>query len=256
MDNNITKLSALYSNLSKHSNYQVLSSLLSPYLTENSLSVKSRNEEARMVYILRHVDVSGKTAFDIGANTGFFTFELLKNGAQSVQVYEGNPAHADFIELASKVIGVEARVAVHNEYFDFTSTAMGKRVDVGLLLNVLHHIGDDFGNPEISLKNAKRYMIDALNSFADKVSVLVFQLGFCWQGNRNKSLFPNGTKQELIDFVSAGIREFWSIAHIGVPMRTPLGIEYQELDAGNLPRMDELGEFLNRPLFILNSKRL
>lgn len=68
----------------------------------NAIEVKSRNEKARLDYILQNVDIS---TIHIGYyNTGYFTFELLANGATHAKYYEGNREHAEFVRLASDVL--------------------------------------------------------------------------------------------------------------------------------------------------------
>jgi hypothetical protein len=83
----------------------------------------------------------------------------------------------------------------------------------------------------------------------------VLQIGFCWKGNRNHILFGNGTKQEMIEFVKGAIEGAWSIEHIGVAEGTKSAPEYNELSPENIQRRDDLGEFLNRPIFILKSNQ-
>jgi hypothetical protein len=68
-------------------------------------------------------------------------------------------------------------------------------------------------------------------------------------------LFANGTKRELIDFVRTGIDGIWDIEKIAVAEKNTK-IYYTDLNENNIERNDSLGEFLNRPLFILKSKKM
>jgi hypothetical protein len=59
----------------------------------------------------------------------------------------------------------------------------------------------------------------------------------------------------MINFISDGVKDFWSIDKIGIAKQSNKGIEYFHLNEDNIKRDDKMGEFLNRPLFILKSKK-
>ena len=124
------------------------------------------------------------------------------------------------------------------------------------MLNVLHHLGDDYGNSSLSLTKAKEDMFKQLNSLAMKTIYCVFQLGFNWKGDRNLCLFESGTKAELLDFVKQGIDTYWIIEKTGIAVKQKDKIIYEDLNKDNIQRDDSLGEFLNRPLFILKSRKI
>ena len=199
-------------------------------------------------------EVAGKTVLDIGGNTGFFSFEMLDHGASHVDYVEGNSDHCKFVQKAADYLQWQDRLSVKNQYYSFDD-ASPDAYDVGLLLNVLHHVGDDYGNNSINMQQSRIRILEQLNLMASVCKTLVFQLGFNWKGNRNICLFPNGTKKEMIDFITQGIQGHWDIERIAVPVKTESGIVYQELNDKNILRDDSLGEFLNRPLFILKSKK-
>jgi SAM-dependent methyltransferase len=246
------RLRELYEKTSKHSNYQVLPSLLEPYFTDNTLKVKSRHERERLSFILAHLNVTGKSVMDIGGNTGYFTFELLQAGANEVTYCEGNVAHAEFVREAGQLLGLGNRLDIRNEYFDFAEGNTVPYSDICLLLNVLHHVGDDYGDSRLSIAKAREEICRSLRAMTRHTSTLVFQLGFCWKGDRARGLFRDGTKQELIEFVSASVAGYWEIALIAVPEEIDGKVAYAPLSPSNQGRRDDLGEFLNRPLFILN----
>ena len=250
--NKIKKLKTLYAQSSKHSNYQVLSSKISLLIGDN-IEVKSRHEVERLNFILENIDVKNKNILDIGGNSGFFSFELVENGAKHVDYYEGNKAHSDFVKLASEITGVSNKINVINKYLNFENELEDKHFDITLLLNVLHHLGDDYGEKDITLEIARKNILKQLNSLADKTSILVFQLGFNWKGSRNQCLFENGTKKELLDFVLGGIRMYWEVLKIGIAENINGKINYNMLNSNNIERNDSIGEFLNRPIFILKS---
>jgi 2-polyprenyl-3-methyl-5-hydroxy-6-metoxy-1,4-benzoquinol methylase len=247
----LEKLISLYGKSSKHSNYQVLSSKLAKILGAGAVDVESRYERERLEFIQRHLQLRGTAVLDIGGNTGFFTLEALDAGACFVHCFEGNPEHASFVKTAASVLGCADRIEVTNAYYDFRKQ-LHREYDVAFLLNVLHHLGDDFGGEKASVEDAKSDMADCLLHMADVTEILIFQLGFCWKGDRHLLMFPRGTKQELVEFVADSTKGAWSIEKIGVPTMTGKGkVSYELMSDKNSSRDDAMGEFLNRPLFIM-----
>jgi SAM-dependent methyltransferase len=242
-----------YSKKSKHSQYQELPSSLIPILGGHATPTKTRWESERLRYILNKVDVKGKSILDIGGNTGFFTFELLNAGAQHIDYYEGNKDHVDFVSRAAEVLEVNNNISINHRYYSFEESNQ-EFYDIVLLLNVLHHFGDDYGNKDKTLEESRKEIIYQLNSFKNKTDFLVFQLGFNWRGNPAYCLFENGTKQEMIDFINEGTKDNWDIIATGIAEREGGAMAYQECNHKNILRDDSLGEFLNRPIFILSSR--
>jgi len=246
------RLRELYSQRSKHSNYQILSRNLAEIIGDD-IQVKTRYEAERLAYIIDNLDVRNKSILEIGGNTGYFTFEMLEHGVRRVHYYEGDKVHSEFVRLASKCLDLDEKLDVSNRYFSFSDVELGNKYDVILLLNVLHHVGDDYDNKKISMENAKKTIIEQLNSLATIGEVIVFQLGFNWKGNRELCLFENGTKEELIDFVRNGTEKHWKIDKIGIAESQGDAIKYYDANIENMKRRDSLGEFLNRPLIIMRS---
>lgn len=238
---------------SKHSNYQVLPKRLRPYLDEQNIITKTRYEEKRLNYLTNKLDFSDKTLLDIGGNTGFFSFELLEQGVKEVVFYEGNTTHAEFVKIAAKILGLSDQVIVNNSYLDIKTFCPKKQIDVTLLMNILHHFGDDYGNKKTTIDEAKLEIARNLQKMAKFTRYLVFQLGYNWKGNTQLPLFKEGTKKEQVDFVRDITLASWNIVSIGIPEQSQEGFEYKELSENNMDRCDEFGEFLNRPLFILKS---
>ena len=58
----------------------------------------------------------------------------------------------------------------------------------------------------------------------------------------------------MIEFVQKGVEGRWSIRKIAVAERYQQTIKYVPIDDVNIKRDDSLGEFLNRPIFILDRK--
>ena len=247
----IDRLTSNYNAISKHSQYQILPRNLSKYIAQEGLNTKSRAEQQRFDYISQKISLKGKSLVDIGANTGFFSFNALEAGAKHVTSYEGNVAHAEFMSAAMELLELSGQMDVKNEYYNFNET---RKYDTCFLLNVIHHLGDDYGDKTLNIEKAKEFMIQQLNKMSSICKTIVFQLGFNWKGNRATCLFKNGTKQEMIDFIKNGTKGFWNIRHIGVAEKKDKAIIYKDLTPQNIQRMDEIGEFLNRPIFIMESE--
>ena len=84
---------------------------------------------------------------------------------------------------------------------------------------------------------------------------MVLQLGFNWKGKRDFGLFEKGTKREIINFVKKETSKNWNIIDIGIAEKKDNRIKYYDLNDINIERNDSIGEFLNRPIFILKSLR-
>ena len=251
---NDSRLIQLYNKISKHSNYQVLASPLRGHIPTEKLETRSRFEQERLDYVLGKVPYQNCTLSDIGGNTGFFSFEFIASGAQSVTFIEGNKEHSDFVQEAVAVLGWQEKFSVENRYVKFKEDLPTLDVDICLLLNVLHHVGDDYGNQSQSIESAKQNILNSLAALAKHTQYLVFQLGFNWKGDVRLPLLANGTKREMIDFLEEGTKDGWVIRNIGIAESAGENIIYNELDSKNIRRQDSLGEFLNRPIFIMESK--
>ena len=247
------ELTELYLKNSKHSGYQILSSNLQKVININDFKIKSTYEKERLEYILKKVNLKDKKILDIGGNSGYFTFEAINIGAKNVVYYEGNKNHADFVKIAAEEIGLEDKIKIVNEFYSFDDINKHEKYDVVFLLNVIHHLGDDYGDKKLSLNEAKINMIKQSNSMAEKTKILVLQMGFNWHGDISKCLFENGTKREMNEFISNNIKEKWIIDYIGIAEEVNGNIEYCDIDNKNIERNNELGEFLNRPIYILRS---
>lgn len=253
---NEQRLSELYSRISKHSQYQLPALNIAGFVEENGKITRPHYERERLDFLLKKINVKGKRVLDIGGNTGYFSFELLNRGVDSVVFYEGNEDHAEFVREAAELSGLSDKIEVHPHYYSFTGNDASGGYNIVLLLNVLHHVGDDYGEKFYTISNAKSEIIRELIFASEKAKYVFFQLGFNWHGDRNMPLFTNGTKKEMISFIQDGIKECCDILHIGIAERDKAtgAITYNEPTCQNIKRDDSMGEFLNRPLFILRNK--
>ena len=249
-----SELIKIYSKNSKHSNYQILPSALNKIINSDDIRTITRYEKERFDYIFKKIFIKGKYILDVGGNTGFFTFELLNHGAKKVHFCEGNKKHAEFVELAAGFLKLNKRIRVTSKYL-FSNNSFLDKYDVIFLLNVLHHAGDDYGDNIKSIKAARENILKEINSLKNSTDIMVLQLGFNWKGDRDKCLFNEGTKKEMIDFLKEGISDNWDILNIGIAEKKNNKVEYVDLNYNNIVRNDKIGEFLNRPLFILKSRK-
>jgi SAM-dependent methyltransferase len=241
-----TDLRALYDAHSKHSSYQLIHPSLLPLLGDAAGLPAGKHEAQRQRWFERGVRFADASVLDIGANTGYFSFAALGQGARRVVSQEGNVRHAEFIEAAARRLGLAERLEARPSYFDFAA-APRERFDICLCLNVLHHLGDDFGDPAVTIGEARHLMLAGINGLAASSKTLLLQLGFNWKGDVRFPLFEGGTKQAVIDFVRAGTASHWQIDEIVVV--DTVSRDYVPAEAHQLARVDGLGEFLNRPLF-------
>lgn len=248
MDNQ--RLINLYQNASKHANYQSLPNCIKPFISNDQIYTNSRYEKERLDFLLRNISFVNKTVTDVGGNTGYFTFELIDAGASKVHYVEGNTEHANFVKYVAESLNKPVKISNSYVNTDDNSSFL-RKTDITLLFNVIHHIGDDFGDKNISIEDAKNKMVEFIRYFSDKTEILVLQFGFCWKGDIQKPLFKNGTKEEMIEFVKQGIKNKFEIVKIGIPVVYEDSTEYVDLNATNLDRNNKIGEFRNRPIFIL-----
>lgn len=242
-------LNQLLASRSKHSNYQELHPCLRDFLGPQQSPI-GKFESARWDYMAAHGDFQDKTIIDIGANTGFFCMAAISAGASSVIAIEGNKEHADFMLHAARLLGWQDRFTILNEYYDFGANR-NFNADIAICLNVLHHLGDDFGNSHLSQEQACQEIGESLRLLARNARNCWFQMGFNWKGDRLKPLFPRGLKVDLIDFVTSACANVWSIEKVAI--YNPATRAYEDANDKLMDRFDDIGEFLNRPLFFLQN---
>lgn len=241
------KILELYNNISKHSNYQKLPKSLIPHIGNVEQNI-NRYESERWEFIKNNIDISGKKILDIGANTGYFSISSAECNS-SITAIEYNKNHCLFLQECASILNL--KIIVVNDYYDFTKE-LDTEFDFVFILNVLHHIGDDFENQIDSVELAKIKILEYINLFSKNAKNIVFQMGFCWKGDKKLPIFKYGSKKEMISFIKEGTKNNWKISNIGILNKKKL--KYVELDTSNIERDDTLGEFGNRPIFILKNK--
>ncbi|HIP27062.1 MAG TPA: class I SAM-dependent methyltransferase [Flavobacteriaceae bacterium] len=245
-----SKLHEYYHMKSKHSNYQILSTLLTPYLKD--IDVKTRFEKERLKFILKHIELKNKYILDIGGNTGYFTFEFLKYGALHIDYYDGDKAHSLFMNEAKKILKLDEKLKIYNQYYLFKKS--DKTYDITLLLNVLHHVGEDYGDINIDKNTALKKIITSLKQISFNTDILIFQLGFNWKANRDYPFFKK--KEEMINFIQKELIEYFDVLNIGIAEKDNINISYNLINKSNVNQPNYEREFLNRPIFIMKSKKV
>lgn len=246
-------LKDLYLQRSKHASYQLVHPLIAPHMPDIAGLPAGKLEVERQAYFDRSLPLLGARVLDIGANTGYFSFGALQSGASHVTCYEGNAEHAAFVTRGAEMASLSRKLTMNACYFDFLQS-FAQPFDVTYCLNVLHHLGDDFGDAGLDMDAARTQMLACLNRMASLTRTLMLQLGFNWKGDIRCALFEGGEKAALIDFVAQGSADHWLIEEVTVPH--PVTRVYEPISADNLPRNNQIGEFMNRPLFKLRSRVL
>lgn len=207
-------------------------------------------DEERAKFIFNNLNFNNLKVLDIGANIGYFTFSSLFAGAANITAIESDKIDSKLIKLEAKLLECDTTINVIDTPFDF-SIKQPKKYDVILCLNVLHHVGRYFDSANLNLNDSKNKIIEYLNLLSYSTKYCWFQMGFNWKGDEKSPLFDNGLKSELIDFLNKNINNYWEIKKIAI-----LDDNTLQYDSENpkMERINKLGEFGNRPLFLLKSK--
>ncbi|MEW9093562.1 MAG: methyltransferase domain-containing protein [Clostridiaceae bacterium] len=152
---------------------------------------------------LRDIDV-----LDIGANAGFYTFSIAKEGAK-VTAFEPNK---EYSQIAENIINIEKGLNINwiNEFYD-CKKVKDKKIDVALMLSVFQWMADGGKNIDYAIRQLKE---------TSKISkYLIFELGFN-QGSsclktENKNhyeeiikLLKENTQYQYFNLI--GITELWN----------------------------------------------
>ncbi|MDJ0994709.1 MAG: methyltransferase domain-containing protein [Dinoroseobacter sp.] len=234
--------------VSKHSHYQALHPSLSERIElPRDYEPRKLLEAERDTFVVRFVDFTGASVADIGANTGYFTLAAVAHGATQVLAIEGNRRHASFLSKCVEHMELTDKINIENRYIDFVPYDMPP-FDITICFNVLHHLGDDFRS-DTKRKDAFQEMAYALYEIVKHSGTTIFQIGFNWKGDRYSPLTSSGTKREIVEFVEKSLRDL--DVEISVGCFDPETKAYQLANEKNMARFDDLGEFANRPVFII-----
>ena len=212
-------------------------------------------DRQRAAFMFDQLNVSGHRVLDIGANQGYMTVEAALRGAERVDAFESNSVDGVFLSQAARHLPGLDKVVAHPINYDFDQ-ANGDRWNCVVCLNVLHHIGRYFDSHIQDMTEAKALMAQHLKRLLSKDACVWLQLGFNWQGNTQQPMFSHGTKREMTDFVTGLIEPYGRLEVIGI--YNPKVQAYEPVLHGDWEnalwqRIDSLGEFGNRPLYLIRS---
>lgn len=210
-------------------------------------------DKERAAFMFDRKSSAGKNVLDIGANQGYMSIEAALRGAQRVDAFESNTVDGAFLSQMSLLFPALQAVSAQTLNYDFEHENSGRWHYV-ICLNVLHHIGRYFDDHVNDLSEAKILMAAHLRRLLTHSGSVWLQLGFNWQGNTLKPMFAHGTKQEITEFVNQMVGQHARIATIGI--YNPHRQAYDEVVYGDWhhplwQRIDGLGEFANRPLYLI-----
>lgn len=274
------QLRQLYGDNSKHANYQNVPTFVRDALGyQESIDESWRGDTARYAYLLHELKLQpGQTVADIGANTGFFVHSLAHSHPECRFVaYESHPNHVDFIRLVADAFAL-SNVAVADRPVDLAAIDELPVFDVLIHLNVLHHAGHDFDAGLVSgPQEMEQYAAAYLRQLASKGSLLVFQIGYNWGGDKSQPIVDPHDQRAMVAWLHRVLqRSGWQIERLAFATRAGRGeIVYQNLPAsliglepgslqGSAALQEALqvyhleqfkGEFYRRPLVICRSSQ-
>lgn len=272
------QLHALYQEPSKHHNYQSVPDFVSDALDyREPIDDRWRGDHCRLNYLLRTWPLATLgTLTDIGANTGFFSLSLAhRYPALQVTACEPDRTHAKFIRTIAATFGL-GNIDVVPKGVSLQSLSGFQRKDAVLFLNVLHHAGYDF---ETKLPRTRAafddYAVHYLTALAHKRSLMLFQMGSNWGGDKANPLVARDAHVEKLRYMAGLLRiGGWQLQRVAYPTRVAGTVTYLDLPAdlvsainSGLPIPDSQiaqaidaydldqfpGEFYKRPLFTCQS---
>lgn len=193
----------LWHSTGKHGVYQQLPHFLSRDFggIEAPIDERWRGDRSRLDYLRTRLDFKGLRVVDIGANTGFFSLTLAHDDQAQVTAVEPDPANRDFLKAVGRHYGLE-NLAVADTPVTLETVDSLPASDLVLLLNVLHHAGEDFDSTWVRSPEALQdYMAGYLGQLAQITRRLVFQLGYNWRGNKATPILPVRHPFEMIDYL-------------------------------------------------------
>ena len=256
-ENSLAKIASQLKETNKHGAYGAFFNLeKEPGKHIYEAGMDYRADFERWQFLSEILNFDDKHILDIGANSGYFSLSALKHGAKAVDAYEGDKDFFQMLKIQMQTLFPSKDTDLQDCYFDLQAAKnCHKHYDISFLLNVVHHLGDDFQSETVNIESAKRSMLDYINSFASLTDYVVLQIGFIWKGNPKLPLFKTGSKKEMIDFIVCGTSKYFDLYKVGVAVqKEDSTIQYIGSDSADLSRNSNFREFLNRPILILKRK--
>jgi SAM-dependent methyltransferase len=268
----------LWHSTGKHGVYQQLPDFLSAdFGVKAPVDERWRGDRTRLDYLRTRMDFKGLRVTDIGANTGFFSLTLAHDLGAQVTAIEPDPANRDFLREVARAYDL-SEMGVSDDPVTLSTVGQLPTADMVLLLNVLHHAGDDFDSTVVRTReDMPGYLTQYLTALAGTTRRMVFQLGYNWHGNKATPLVPVREPLAMLGYLEPIFNASgWACDHIALrfDVDDPRMIELVYV-AGNtqlapasqtlaeLPAvkdllagkpLDKISEFYARPLIICTSK--
>lgn len=210
----------------------------------------------RAAFMFAHKSATGQRVLDIGANQGYMSVEAALRGARSVDAFESNDIDGTFLSQAARTFPELGALNAHALNYEFAQN--NTQWSYVVCLNVLHHVGRYFDAHISDMAQAKTAMAVHLQRLLAQGGCIWLQLGFNWQGDTRQPMFAKGTKREMTDFVEGLLGADARITTIGIYSPDSHAYEAVALNDREHPlwqRMEGLGEFGNRPLYLIESVR-
>ena len=267
-----TKLAGLYHDQTKHYRYQNIPRFVYEALNySESIDENWRGDSARYRYLLKQLPSSPESVFgDIGANTGFFALSLahMMKGSR-FYAYEMNKKHTRFMELIKEHFRME-NIRVMPQRVDLFGIEQLPIHHVLINFNVLHHAGVDFDRKFISDEsNFTDYAQIYLSKLKSKTSMMYFQMGYNWGGNKKKPIVPVDQQESMVRYeVDIFKKCGWEIIHVALFNNKDK--QYHNLSPSAIEavctkkngglgkiiesfRMSQASEFYKRPLMLVRN---
>ncbi len=176
----------------KHASYQELPAILrNSYgdLLKEMNWIPSRLDIPRLKWVIDSLNAKKiNKIVDIGANTGFFSFELMKAFGATCTAYEPHAPHAKAMGVIKEICNTsDSDLKIENSGVSLNDIENLDGGDLLIFLNVLHHAGDDFDRDKVgALSEWSKYSVNYLNGLSCKFDYMFFQLGNAWKGSSSK----------------------------------------------------------------------
>lgn len=207
-----------WSSHGKHRNYQQLPDFISSdFGISAPIDEQWRGDTSRLHYLRSRLDFHGARVLDIGANTGFFSLSLAHDEQAIVTAVEPDADNLRFIQWIGEHYGL-SNLATSGIPATLETLDALPDSDIILLLNVLHHAGDDFdGHLVKRTEELKDYLAAYLSKISRKCTTLIFQMGYNWCGNKATPIMPVRRPFVMVDYLREVFDQSgWKIAHVGV----------------------------------------
>lgn len=260
------KIIQFYSDGSKHSNYQNYPDFVAKAIGKTAdINEDWRGDSARFSYLSTHLNFQKDCLVgDIGANTGKFCLDFAYQYPDTnFAAVEINQHSCEFIEMIIDAFALK-NIKIYNQSAELNYLSTLPYFDIAFHMNVLHHSGVDFEQEKIKdTIQLQQYIVSYLSKFSEKCTILVFQLGYNWGGNKAHPIVSPDAPLEMIAYQKQLFLESnWEIEKMALfhyqtkqyhTINSNCSIEELKTILTEFS-FEKNSEFYKRPLFLLKSK--